>query len=43
MTSHLRTTLASTLCCMIALLVERWLYFAEAKHTVRLHHGELRT
>jgi len=25
------------------LLVERWLFFAEAKHTVRLYHGDPRT
>jgi sulfite dehydrogenase (quinone) subunit SoeC len=36
-------TLAVALCCMIGLLVERWLFFAEAKHTVRLYHGEART
>jgi len=38
-----QATLASALCCMIGLLVERWLFFAEARHTVRLYHGEART
>jgi sulfite dehydrogenase (quinone) subunit SoeC len=38
-----QTTLAIALCCMIGLLVERWLFFAEARHTVRLYHGEART
>ena len=35
--------LAAAACCMMGLLVERWLFFAEAKHTVRLYHGEPRT
>ena len=35
--------LAIALCCIIGLLVERWLFFAEAKHTVRLYHGDART
>lgn len=38
-----QTTLAIALCGMIGLLVERWLFFAEARHTVRLYHGEART
>ena len=29
--------------CIIGLLAERWLFFAEARHTVRLYHGEART
>ncbi len=29
--------------CIIGLLAERWLFFAEARHTVRLYHGEKRT
>jgi DMSO reductase anchor subunit len=29
--------------CMIGLMAERWLFFAEARHTVRLYHGEART
>ncbi len=26
-------------CCLAGLLVERWLFFAEAEHVVRLYHG----
>ncbi len=26
--------------CLIGLLVERWLFFAEAEHVVRLYHGQ---
>ena len=33
--------LAVALCCMIGLVSERWLFFAEARHTVRLYRGEL--
>jgi DMSO reductase anchor subunit len=29
--------------CMIGLIAERWLFFAEARHTVRLFHGEAMT
>jgi sulfite dehydrogenase (quinone) subunit SoeC len=28
--------------CMTGLLVERWLFFAEAEHVVRLYHGQQR-
>lgn len=28
--------------CMAGLLVERWLFFAEAEHVVRLYHGQQR-
>lgn len=28
---------------MLGLLVERWLFFAEARHVVRLYHGDQRT
>ncbi|TMH48382.1 MAG: DMSO reductase [Betaproteobacteria bacterium] len=35
--------LAAAVCCIMGLLVERWLFFAEAKHTVRLYHGDPRT
>ncbi len=34
---------AATLLCLVGLVAERWLFFAEAKHTVRLYHGERRT
>jgi DMSO reductase anchor subunit len=36
-------TLGVALCCIVGLLVERWLFFAEAKHTVRLYHGDAHT
>ena len=29
--------------CLIGLIAERWLFFAEARHTVRLYHGETAT
>ena len=35
--------LLATLCGIIGLLAERWLFFAEARHTVRLYHGDPRT
>ena len=35
--------LAAALCGMIGLLAERWLFFAEARHTARLYHGDPRT
>jgi DMSO reductase anchor subunit len=28
--------------CLLGLLAERWLFFAEARHTVRLYHGDAR-
>jgi sulfite dehydrogenase (quinone) subunit SoeC len=30
----------ATVFCVAGLLVERWLFFAEAEHVVRLYHGE---
>jgi sulfite dehydrogenase (quinone) subunit SoeC len=38
-----RLGLAAAACGMIGLLAERWLFFAEARHTVRLYHGDRRT
>lgn len=38
-----QATLAVAFCCIVGLLVERWLFFAEAKHTVRLYHGDAHT
>ena len=38
-----RAALAAVACCIIGLLIERWLFFAEARHTVRLYHGDPRT
>lgn len=29
--------------CVVGLFAERWLFFAEARHTVRLYHGDART
>jgi sulfite dehydrogenase (quinone) subunit SoeC len=29
--------------CILGLFAERWLFFAEARHTVRLYHGDART
>lgn len=33
---------AASLICIVGLLVERWLFFAEAEHVVRLYHGQQR-
>jgi len=33
---------AASLICVIGLLIERWLFFAEAEHVVRLYHGQQR-
>jgi len=41
--AHWQLALAAAVCCIMGLLVERWLFFAEAKHTVRLYHGDPRT
>jgi sulfite dehydrogenase (quinone) subunit SoeC len=35
-----RGGLCAVLLCMMGLLAERWLFFAEARHTVRLYHGD---
>ena len=35
--------LYATVSCLIGLLLERWLFFAEARHVVRLYHGEQST
>ena len=35
--------LATAVFCIIGVLAERWLFFAEARHTVRLYHGDPRT
>jgi len=35
--------LGAAACGIIGLLAERWLFFAEARHTVRLYHGDRRT
>ena len=33
---------AASIICIVGLLVERWLFFAEAEHVVRLYHGQQR-
>lgn len=33
------TTLLVAVSCLLGLLAERWLFFAEAEHVVRLYHG----
>lgn len=33
---------AASVTCLAGLLVERWLFFAEAEHVVRLYHGQQR-
>jgi DMSO reductase anchor subunit len=33
---------AASMICLTGLLVERWLFFAEAEHVVRLYHGQQR-
>jgi DMSO reductase anchor subunit len=35
--------LGAAVCGIIGLLAERWLFFAEARHTVRLYHGDPHT
>jgi DMSO reductase anchor subunit len=35
--------LLAVVACIIGLLAERWLFFADARHTVRLFHGDRRT
>jgi DMSO reductase anchor subunit len=35
--------LAIAVLAILGLLVERWLFFADARHTVRLYHGDART
>jgi DMSO reductase anchor subunit len=39
-TTDWRLGLCAALLCMMGLLAERWLFFAEARHTVRLYHGD---
>ncbi len=39
-TADWRVGLGAALLCMMGLLAERWLFFAEARHTVRLYHGD---
>jgi DMSO reductase anchor subunit len=39
---HWALALAAAVVAMIGLLAERWLFFADARHTVRLYHGDAR-
>ncbi len=38
-----RGALLAALACVAGLLAERWLFFADARHTVMLYHGDRRT
>lgn len=40
---HWALALAAALVAIVGLLAERWLFFADARHTVRLYHGDART
>jgi DMSO reductase anchor subunit len=40
---HWQIGLFVAACAIVGLLAERWLFFAEARHTVRLYHGDRRT
>lgn len=40
---HWAAALSIAALAMIGLLAERWLFFADARHTVRLYHGDART
>ncbi len=40
LTGDLSLASVAALCGMAGLLVERWLFFAEARHVVRLYHGQ---
>jgi DMSO reductase anchor subunit len=39
-TADARVLAAAALACLAGLLIERWLFFAEAQHVVRLFHGQ---
>jgi len=41
--THWQVALAAAVVCIMGMLAERWLFFAEARHTVRLYHGDART
>jgi DMSO reductase anchor subunit len=41
--THAPTAWLAAIVCLGGLLAERWLFFAEAQHTVRLYHGAPRT
>lgn len=37
-----QAAIVAALACLVGLFVERWLFFAEAQHVVRLYHGQQR-
>lgn len=39
-TQDVRILGVNVLICLVGLLIERWLFFAEAQHVVRLFHGQ---
>lgn len=40
---HWAAAASVAILAMVGLLAERWLFFADARHTVRLYHGDART
>ncbi len=40
---HWVAALSVAVLALVGLLAERWLFFADARHTVRLYHGDART
>jgi sulfite dehydrogenase (quinone) subunit SoeC len=40
---HWAVALSVAVLALVGLLAERWLFFADARHTVRLYHGDART
>ncbi len=40
---HWAAALSVAVLALVGLLAERWLFFADARHTVRLYHGDART
>jgi sulfite dehydrogenase (quinone) subunit SoeC len=40
---HWAAAASVALLALVGLLAERWLFFADARHTVRLYHGDART
>jgi hypothetical protein len=40
---HWAAAASVALMALLGLLAERWLFFADARHTVRLYHGDART
>ena len=40
---HWAAAASVAMLALLGLLAERWLFFADARHTVRLYHGDART